>query len=168
MNPFSTPLESPGRRKLRWLLAIVDGCWAFAFQFLGFLALDVPFRHFASEWDRMNDVFMPPKLTILLLDLLPEAGWELVTGMGLLALAYARLSFATQDSITHRLFRWSVVVLMFMVATACLPLFDLWNALPPPRRSLFWFDEAAFLALSLVLTVLAFTIHRPRTQAPNL
>ncbi|MFO1486593.1 MAG: hypothetical protein U1F71_24740 [Verrucomicrobiaceae bacterium] len=150
--------DESSKLKLRWLLAILDGFWALGILLLGYLVLDLPLRVFSSELDKLNlDVVVPPQISILLLDIVPEAGWELFIGILSLAVAYGRLSFSTQDSITNRLFRWSVAVLMFMLASACLPLFDLLNPLPMSRESSSWLDEAAFVALSLSLVVLTFT-----------
>lgn len=144
-------------RKLRWLLAILDGVWALGFLLLSYLAVDLLLRFSAAEVSKLNvDVAVPSELFNLLVNLVPEAGWGLFIGILCLAIAYGRLSFSTQDSITNRLFRWSAAVLMFMLFAACLPLFDL-NPLPRPRENTSWIDEAAFVALSLLLTFLAFT-----------
>lgn len=146
------------RRKLRWLIAILDGFWALGFLLLGYLALDFPLRLFISEWDKLNlDFVAPPALTVLLDNIVPESGWALFMGTLFLAVAYGRLSLLTQDPITNRLFRWSVALLMFMFFSICLPLFDLLIPLPRPRESIFSLDEVAFIALSLLLAALAFT-----------
>lgn len=151
-------MDESSRRKLRWLLAIFDGFWALGFLLLGYLALDFPLRLFLSELDKLNlDVVVPPALTVLLDNIVPEAGWALFIGILCLAVAYGRLSFFTQDSITNRLFRWSVALLMFMLFSVCLPLFDLLSPLPRRRENLSSLDEGAFIALSLLLAALAFT-----------
>ena len=146
--------------KLRWLLAVLDGFWALGFLSMGYLSVSVLFRLLSREMNKLNsDVVSMPHLTTLFMDVIPEPGWTLLVGAVCLSAAYGRLSFLTQDSITTRLFRWSLVVLMFVLLSACLPLFDMWNPLPRPVESEFWFDEAAFVALSFMLVVWAFVVR---------
>ncbi len=143
--------------KVRWLGAIADGIWALGFLSMGYLSVSVLLRLSAREMDKLNsDVVIMPRLTTLLMDVIPEPGWALLVGLVCLSAAYGRLSFLTRDSINNRLFRWSLVVLVFVLLSACLPLFDLLSPMPRPLGDLSWLDEGAFGVVSVLLAVWAF------------
>ena len=149
--------NEPFKYKLRWLLAVLDGFWALGFLSMGYLSVSVLFRLLSREMDKLNsDVVRMPHLTTLFMEALPEPEWGLFVGLLCLSVAYGRLSFLTQDSITTRLFRWSVAALMFVLLTAWLPLVDLLNPMSRRPESTSWLDEGAFAVVSVLFAVWAF------------
>ena len=157
-------MRIPRPTLIKWLLAILDGIWAFVFMFMGYMAVSFTLRLAAREMGKLNaDVVMMPELTVLLMNVLPEAGWALLIGIVCLAAIYGRLSFDTQEPVTGRLFRWSVVVIAFMLLVACIPLIDLMSDYPPMLTDDWWLDELAFLLICISMALFVF-MRPPRSQ----
>ena len=163
--PDAAPATRTARDRSRWLLAIVDGVWAWGCLSLGYLTVSFLLRLFVCELDRLNsDVVLPPPLTMLLVNVLPEPGFALVIGVSLLSVAYARLSYLAQDSITTRLFRWSLGLFFGMLMIVALPLLDMLNPWPRMLEDRYVYDEVAFLLFTSLAAVLPFVIGREKPR----
>ena len=163
--PDAAAATRTARDRSRWLLAIVDGVWAWGCLSLGYLTVSFLLRLFVCELDRLNsDVVLPPPLTMLLVNVLPEPGFALVIGVSLLSVAYARLSYLAQDSITTRLFRWSLGLFFGMLMIVALPLLDMLNPWPRMLEDRYVYDEVAFLLFTSLAAVLPFVIGREKPR----
>lgn len=150
--------NEPDRHWTQWLLAAWEGIVFGWFLCISHVAARNLIQISEFVWHPRPES-TPPRLTLWLLNVLPEETWALLIGLLAFILGFGLVSLASNEAPASRLFRWSAIAVLTMLVGLSLPAMAAFKNLSGGPDGQSW-DEVLFVALAL--SVLMYGIIRCR------